>query len=185
LWTDCRPTGSNPFHRLGGPLAAILPLFPRRFQFPIPVGLNLLLMPGEHVLRRDGTAANLQSSAVVVGRSSKMSIADQARDIGLAWERMPEPRPRITLEIFTRSGQEQAFYLGPHSPQLTPKEIELLHKIWLKMSDKLDGEEIHHHDIIHFALTEVEREITEDRDSDVLKRMRDHLHEIQNRRLSS
>jgi hypothetical protein len=36
-------------HPSGGPLAAILPLFPRRLQFPIPVGLNLLLMPGEYV----------------------------------------------------------------------------------------------------------------------------------------
>jgi hypothetical protein len=36
-----------------GPVAAILPLFPRRHQLPIPLGLNLLLMPCEHVLRRD------------------------------------------------------------------------------------------------------------------------------------
>jgi hypothetical protein len=50
---DCRLTGSNPFHSSRGALAAILPLFPRRLQLPIPVGLNLLLMPGEHVLRRD------------------------------------------------------------------------------------------------------------------------------------
>jgi hypothetical protein len=48
-----RPTGSNPFHPLRDPLAAILPLFPRRLQLPIPLGLNLLLMPGEHVLWRD------------------------------------------------------------------------------------------------------------------------------------
>jgi amino acid transporter len=136
----------------------------------------------EGILR---TAANLQSSTVVVGRSSKMSIADQARDIGLAWERMPEPRPKLTLEIFTRSSQEQVFYLGPHSPQLTPKEVELLHQIWLKMSDELEGEEIHHHDIIHFALAEVERGIAQDGNSDVLKRMRDHLHEIQDRRRNS
>jgi hypothetical protein len=40
----------NSFHPSRGPLAAILPLFPRRLQFPIPLGLNLLLMPGEHVL---------------------------------------------------------------------------------------------------------------------------------------
>jgi hypothetical protein len=46
-------TGSNPFHPSRGPLAAILPLFPCRFQLPIPLGLNLLLMPGEHVPRRD------------------------------------------------------------------------------------------------------------------------------------
>jgi hypothetical protein len=136
----------------------------------------------EGILR---TAANLQSSTVVVGRSSKMSIADQARDIGLAWERMPEPRPKLTLEIFTRSSQEQVFYLGPHSPQLTPKEVELLHQIWLKMSDQLEGEEIHHHDIIHFALAEIERGIAQDGNSDVLKRMREHLHEIQDRRRNS
>jgi len=50
---DRRPTGSNPFHPSRGLLAAILPLFPRPLQLPIPLGLNLLLMPGEHVLRRD------------------------------------------------------------------------------------------------------------------------------------
>jgi hypothetical protein len=34
-------------------MPAILPLLPRRLQFPILLGLNLLLMPGEHFLRRD------------------------------------------------------------------------------------------------------------------------------------
>ena len=51
LFLHCRPTGSNPFHPSRRPLAAILPLFLRRVQLPIPLGLNLLLMPGEHVLR--------------------------------------------------------------------------------------------------------------------------------------
>src|SRR5271154_5370348 len=110
----------------------------------------------EGVLR---TAENLKSSAVVAGSSSKMSVTEQARGIGLAWERMPEPRPRLALEIFTPAGQEQIFYLGPHAPRLTPKEIDLLHRVWLELSDKLPGEEIHHHDIIHFALGEVEREM--------------------------
>jgi hypothetical protein len=36
-------------------MPAILPRLLRRVQFPIPVGLNLLLLPGEHVLRRDVT----------------------------------------------------------------------------------------------------------------------------------
>jgi hypothetical protein len=53
FWADGRRTGSNPFHPSRRPLAAILPLLPRRLQFPIPVGLNLLLMPGEQLLRRD------------------------------------------------------------------------------------------------------------------------------------
>jgi len=133
----------------------------------------------EGVLR---TAANLQSRTIVAGSSSKMPVTEQAREIGLAWERMPEPRPSVTLEIFTPSGQEQIFYLGPHAPRLTPKEIDLLHKLWLDLSDKLPGEEVHHHDIVHFALAEVEREIAQGQGDAVLERMRDHLHEISTRR---
>jgi amino acid transporter/nucleotide-binding universal stress UspA family protein len=136
----------------------------------------------ESILR---TASNLESSTVVVGSSSKMSTAQQAREIGMAWEQMPPPRPRVTLEIFAPSGQEQIFYLGPHTPRLTSKEIDLLHKVWLELSEKLEGEEIHHHDIIHFALAEVEREIADGQASDVLDRLRDHINEIKSRRLNS
>jgi amino acid transporter len=134
----------------------------------------------EGVLR---TAMNLESSTIVVGSSSKMPVTEQAREIGLAWERMPEPRPRVTLEIFTPSGQEQIFYLGPHAPRLTAKEIDLLHKAWLELSDKLPGEEVHHHDIIHFALAEVEREIAEGQGDAVVERLRQHLREIKDRRV--
>jgi hypothetical protein len=50
------------------------------------------------------------------------------------------------------------------------------------LSDQLPNQEIHHHDIVHFALTEVEREIAEGQGNDVLERLREHLLEIQNRR---
>jgi amino acid transporter len=136
----------------------------------------------EGILR---TAMNLQSSTVVAGSSSKMPVIEQARAIGLTWERMAEPRPRVTLEIFAPSGQEQIFYLGPHAPRLTPKEIDLLHRIWLQLSDKLPGEEIHHHDIVHFALDEVEREMDEGQENAVLERLRQHVHNIQGNRLDS
>jgi amino acid transporter len=136
----------------------------------------------EGILR---TAANLQSSSVVSGSSSKMPVTEQAREIGLAWERMPEPRPRVTLEIFTPSGQEQIFYLGPHAPRLTSKEIDLLHKLWLQLSEKLPREEVHHHDIVHFALDEVEREINEGQGDAVIERLRQHLHDIETRRLNA
>ncbi len=33
----------------------------------------------------------------------------------------------MTLEIYSPGGQEHVFYLGPHAPHLTPKEIDLLH----------------------------------------------------------
>src|ERR1700676_2483831 len=51
----------------------------------------------EGILR---TAENLQSGTIVAGSSAKMSIAEQARTIGISWEGMQEPRPRVTLEVF-------------------------------------------------------------------------------------
>ncbi|MGB2887951.1 MAG: APC family permease [Candidatus Acidiferrales bacterium] len=135
----------------------------------------------EGILR---AAQSLQSATIIVGSSSKMPIIEQAREVGLAWERMPEPRPRVTLEIFTPAGTEQIFYLGPHAPRLTPKEIDLLHKVWLELSDKLTHQEVHHHDIIHFALTEVEREINEGQGGAVLERLREHLQQIKDHRMN-
>ena len=57
---------SNPFHPSRDPLAAILPPFPRCLQFPIPLGLNLALIPGEHVLRRDVPDGAVQPNVVVM-----------------------------------------------------------------------------------------------------------------------
>jgi amino acid transporter len=131
------------------------------------------------------TSANLQSSAVVVGSSSKSSVSEQAREVGISWERLQDPRPQVTLEIFAPTGQEQVFYLGPHAPRLTPKEIDLLHKVWLELADQLPGEEIHHHDIVHFALAEVVREMKDGQVHDVLDRLHEHLKEIQSRRQQS
>ena len=134
----------------------------------------------EGILR---TAMNLQSSTVVAGSSAKVAVTDQAREIGLAWERMPDPRPTVTLEIFTPTGQEDIFYLGPHAPRLTPKEVDLLHKLWLELSEKLPDEEVHHHDVVHFALDEVEREISEGQGEAVVERLRQHIQNIEARRL--
>ena len=136
----------------------------------------------EGILR---TASNLQSGAIVAGSSSNLAFSEQAREIGLAWERLPDPRPRVTLEIFTPAGQEQIFYLGPHAPRLTPKEIDLLHKVWLELSDQLPNREIHHHDIVHFALDELERELGDSADPGVLKRLGQHLDQIAHHRLNS
>jgi amino acid transporter len=133
----------------------------------------------EGILR---SASNLQSSSIVVGSSSKMTLTEQAREVGLAWEHMPEPRPRLSLDIVTAAGDERVFYLGPHAPHLTPKEIDLLHDIWLRLSDELKDQEVHHHDIVHFALTELEREIAEGQGDAVLERLRQHLQEIKDRR---
>src|SRR5438034_1241803 len=77
------------------------------------------------------TARSLRASMVVVGASTTLPATEEARLAGLAWERLPDPKPQVTLSIWFPGGQEQVFYLGPHAPHLTPKELELLHGIWL------------------------------------------------------
>ncbi len=107
------------------------------------------------------SAHSLQSSTIVLALSAKMTETEEARRAGFAWERLPDPKPRLTVEIFTPDGREEIFYLGPHAPHLTPKEIDLLHKLWLKYSTELAPEEVHHHDIVHFALNELQDELAQ------------------------
>jgi len=128
-------------------------------------------------------AQSLESSAVVLGLSAKMAITEEARRAGVAWERLPAPKPRVTLEIFTPTGQEGIFFLGPHAPHLTPEEIALLHGLWLRFSDELAPEELHHHDIVHFALNELKQELAEGKDDEVRAKLRKHLEEIKPRRV--
>ena len=104
-------------------------------------------------------AQSLGASAVVLGASPTSPVAEEARLAGLAWERLPEPKPLLTLGIYFPTGQEHVFYLGPHAPHLTQNEIDLLHGIWLELSNELAPEEIHHHDIVHFALEELRHDL--------------------------
>lgn len=130
------------------------------------------------------SAESLQATAIVLGASAKMPVTEEARRAGLAWEGLSDPKPHLSLEIFTSAGQEDIFYLGPHAPHLTSKEIDLLHEIWLRFSNELGQEELHHHDIIHFALREIELEIAQGKHTEVLERLRQHLNEIKNQRVA-
>jgi len=130
------------------------------------------------------SAQSLKASTIVLGQSAKMPMTEEARRAGLAWERLPAPKPQLTLQIFTPTGQEAVFYLGPHAPHLTPKEIDLLHQIWLRFSNELGEEELHHHDIVHFALRELEQNIAKGKEAEVVARLKQHLHEIKHRRVT-
>src|SRR5207253_6862201 len=125
----------------------------------------------------------LKSLAVVLGASPNTPVNEEARIAGLAWEHLPEPRPQLTLQIYFPGGQEHVFYLGPHAPHLTPKEIDLLHGIWLELSSEVAPDELHHHDVVHFALEELEDDIKNGRRNDVIDRLRQHLQHIKNRRV--
>ncbi len=120
-------------------------------------------------------AAALQSRTIVLAESSKMSIREQARTLGLAWEGLPHPRPAITVQIYSDRGSTHSFYLGPHLPDLTPDELELLHKLWLDLSQRLDNRELHHRDVVYLALKELEREVREPNREFIIGRLQKYL----------
>jgi len=124
-------------------------------------------------------AANLQSSTIVLGRSAKMGLAEQARQFGLAWEGLPDPRPQFNLEIYTPGGDHEFFLLGPHAPNLTRNEVNLVHQLWLRLSDRVRPEELHHHDVVHFALNELKLELMNGKEDELVRRLREHV--IQNK----
>jgi amino acid transporter len=134
----------------------------------------------EAILR---AAQSLQSSAVALGASPNTTVVEDARVAGLAWERLPDPKPQLALQFYFPSGQDEIFYLGPHAPHLTPKEIDLLHGIWLELSSEVAPAEVHHHDVVHFALEELQHEIKNSQRHKVIDRLKDHLEQIiKNRR---
>ena len=126
-------------------------------------------------------AQSLESSVVVLGASPNRPVTEEARIAGLAWEHLPDPKPQLMLVVYFPGGQEHVFYLGPHAPHLTPKEIDLLHTIWLELSNDVAPEEIHHHDVIHFALEELREQLGDSQREDVLRKLRQHLQEIRDR----
>jgi len=126
----------------------------------------------EGILR---AASSLQSSTIVIGRSAKDNTEEQARLIGEAWEKLGDIKPQFNLEIHLPNGDKIYKVLGPHAPNLTANEVNLLHRLWLRFSDVLAPEELHHHDVVHFALEEVQKELDEGQEEAVVKRLRTHI----------
>jgi amino acid transporter len=123
-------------------------------------------------------AQSLESSAVALGASPNATAVEDARIAGLAWERLPDPKPQLALQFYFPSGQDEIFYLGPHAPHLTGKEIDLLHGIWLELSKEVAPAELHHHDVVHFALEELQLEVRNSKREEILGRLREHLSRI-------
>jgi amino acid transporter len=106
------------------------------------------------------SAAKLEASRLVVGVSARMASEELARRIGLAWEKMPEPRHAFSLEITNPDRPSTFVNLGPHPPRLWPEDVARLHKIWLRLSELPGlGSKIHHRDIVGIALRRLEKEL--------------------------
>jgi amino acid transporter len=123
------------------------------------------------------TAANLQASRLVVGVSARMASEELARRIGLAWERVPEPRHAFSLEITSPDRPSIYVNLGPHPPRLWPEDVDRLHRIWLQLSENPDvGCKLHHRDVVGLALRRLEREMDNSDQGEILKALEHEMH---------
>jgi amino acid transporter len=120
-------------------------------------------------------ATSLQSSTIVVGHSPKEATEEQARHLGDAWEKLGDPKPQFNLEIHMANGDKVYKVLGPHAPNLTANEVNLLHRLWLRFSESAAPLELHHHDVVHFALEEVMKEVEDGEEEAVITRLKAHL----------
>lgn len=136
--------------------------------------VELLVVPGRDYNRAIvEVAQRLKSNLVVMGLSSKMTAAQQAKAFGDAWERLPAPRPQLSLEILNEAtGKQMFFNLGPHPPRLWPEDMELLHQLWLKLTSMGLGHRLHHRDVVRVALRRLESSLDSEDAGAVLEEMR-------------
>jgi len=138
--------------------------------------ISLLVVPATDVFEAIMvTAQRLDSSRVICGLSNKLTSDEQAKLTGDAWERLPEPRPRLTLEVCAPDGSVREYALGPHTPRMRPQDVELMHKLWLDITTDPKFAGAHHYHIVALALEELKRELTTEQRAELLQKLHDEM----------
>jgi amino acid transporter len=138
--------------------------------------ISLLVVPATDVFEAIMvTAQRLDSTRVVCGLSNKLTADEQAKLTGDAWERMPEPRPRLTLEVCAPDGAIREYAIGPHNPRLRPQDVELMHKLWLDITTDPKYAGAHHYHIVALALEELRRELSTEQRAELLQKLLEEM----------
>src|SRR5256886_5584418 len=139
-------------------------LFSRVIALAEKVGKHvaLLVVPSSDIFQATVlTAAQLGSDEIVAGRSAVLTPAEQARRLGHAWEQVPNrPRRQLRFRVIAPDGRTNVFYLGAHTPQLAEDDVELIHRLWLDLTQASGKENAHHRDVVHLALTHLADDLT-------------------------
>jgi hypothetical protein len=116
--------------------------------------VSLLVVPAGDIFAALVQGANsLEMDSVVSGASSTMTPEEQAFYMGQAWEALPEPKRQFNFYVIDGGGEVKVFYIGPHAPNLSPDDVQLVHRLWLNMRRDPSMPDLHHSDIITYALT--------------------------------
>ncbi len=122
--------------------------------------VSLLVVPATNVFDSIMvTAQRLQSARIVCGLSNKLSSDEQAKLTGDAWERLPEPKPRVAMDVVAPDGSAKEYLLGPHAPRLRDQDNDKLHDLWKRVTADPTFASLHHYDIVWLALEELDREM--------------------------
>jgi hypothetical protein len=138
--------------------------------------VKLLVVPSTNVFDAVAqTAVRLSAHDIVFGESAKMTAADQARELGEAWDRTPHRADLSTrLVVYTRDGGAHRYALGAHAPELSLEDIDRIHRLWLE-AVKTVGPELHHRDIVTAALRNFEHTLAGPEHDDAVMRLRQQI----------
>jgi amino acid transporter len=128
--------------------------------------ISLLVVPaGDIFAALVHTAHSLDAAAVVCGLSSKLTAQEQAYHTGQAWEQLPEPKRQFTFYVVQPDGEALSFHIGPHAPTIQPREVQIVHGLWLSLRKSPEMHNLHHSDVITYALTRMATELSRDKDA--------------------
>ena len=141
--------------------------------------VDLLVVPSSNVFEAIAhTAAQLEASEIIAGRSSVMSPDEQAKRLGEAWEALPQkPQRQICFRVVDPNGTTYEFYLGAHAPRLGDDEVNAIHKLWLDVTHEKSGEDAHHKEIVTVALARLEEDLKGDKRPRVLEHISTLMHQ--------
>ena len=125
--------------------------------------VSLLVVPTNDVFESIvATAQRLHSSVIVCGKSNLLTADEQGKLTGDAWERLPEPRPRLRLAVFDPDGNKHEYMLGPHTPRMRQEDVDLLHGMWKELTSDPKYRELHHYHVLNVALQEMKARMHDD-----------------------
>jgi amino acid transporter len=140
--------------------------------------VELLVVPGvdpfDAIVQ---TASNLKASRVVTGVSARMDSDELARRIGLAWEKLREPRHPFSLEIISPGRPSVYVNLGPHPPRLWPEDLDRAHDLWLRLQENF-GSRLHHRDVVGVALRRLQKDLESERKEEVIEDLGKELRDL-------
>jgi hypothetical protein len=76
---------------------------------------------------------------------------------------LPEPKRQFTFYVIKPDGAALSFHIGPHAPTIEPHEVQLVHRLWLNMRRAPHMQDLHHSDILTYALTRMANEFARDK----------------------